>query len=120
FQDILSNLLAGLLLIVRQPFISGDQIEVDDHHGTVEGITIRETSITTFDGRRVLIPNRDVYQGAVVIQTAHPAVRSELTVGCSYDDDLEVVTATALTALRSCPGVLSEPPPEALLCEFGD
>ena len=45
FQDILSNLLAGLLLIFRQPFVSGDQIAVGEHEGTVEEISIRETSI---------------------------------------------------------------------------
>ena len=48
FQDILSNLLAGLLLIFRQPFVSGDQIAVGEHEGTVEEISIRETSIRTF------------------------------------------------------------------------
>lgn len=120
FQDVLSNLLSGLLLITRQPFVAGDQIQVGDHEGAVEGITIRETAITTFQGRRVLIPNRDVYQSAIVIQTAHPAVRTDLTVGCSYGDDLELAASTALHAAQRCDGVLHEPAPEAFFCEFGE
>ena len=120
FQDVLSNLLSGLLLITRQPFVSGDQIQVGDHEGTVEGITIRETSITTFDGRRVLIPNRDVYQNAISIQTAHPSVRTELVVGCSYDDDLDRAAAVAVEVLRGCEAVLDDPAPEALFTGFGE
>ncbi len=120
FQDILSNLLSGLLLIMRQPFVSGDQIEVNDIQGTVEGITIRETAVTTFDGRLVLIPNKDVYQNAISIQTAHDSVRTSLVVGCSYDDDLELAAETALTALGDADGVLDEPAPQAFFTEFGD
>ena len=120
FQDILSNLLSGLLLIVRQPFVAGDQIEVDEIRGTVEGITIRETAVNTFDGRRILLPNRDVYQNAISIQTANEAVRTSVIVGCSYDDDLETVARTALEAMSRCEGVLSEPAAEAFFVEFGD
>lgn len=75
FKDILSNLLSGLLLFLRRRFVAGDQIELGEFQGTVEGITIRETAIITFDGRRVLLPNNDVYQNAISIQTAHDAVR---------------------------------------------
>lgn len=120
FQDIFSNLLAGLLLIIRQPFVSGDQVTVGDHSGTVEEITIRETSIRTFDGHRVLIPNRDVYQGAVDIQTAFPSIRTTLVVGCSYDDDLDEARDVALRAVREVAGVLDEPSPEAFFTELGE
>jgi small-conductance mechanosensitive channel len=61
FQDILQNLLAGVLLLFRQPFRGGDQVQVGEVVGTVEEINIRETVVTTFDGRRVLIPNATVY-----------------------------------------------------------
>lgn len=120
FQDILSNLLSGLLLIMRQPFVAGDQIEVNEIQGTVEGITIRETAINTFDGRRVLVPNKDVYQNAISIQTAHDAVRTSVIVGCSYDDDLALAARTALEAMEATEGVLGEPAPEAFFIEFGE
>ena len=69
FQDSLENTLAGVLLLFRQPFRSGDQIEVDERSGTVEAITIRETRIKTFDGQLVLIPNRDVHKSVIRVQT---------------------------------------------------
>src|SRR6056297_407102 len=77
FQDILENTLSGILLLFRQPFASGDEIAVDDHQGTVEGITIRETRLTTFTGELIVIPNRDVYKSAIIVQTHHRARRSD-------------------------------------------
>ena len=120
FQDILSNLLSGLLLITRQPFVSGDQIRIGDHEGTVKGITIRETEIETFQGRHVQVPNKDVYQNAIVVQTANEAVRTDLVVGCGYDDDLGVACDTAEAALESVEGVCADPRPVARFVEFGD
>lgn len=69
FQDILENTLSGILLLFRQPFRSGDQITVMDRSGTVEGITIRETRLTTYDGELVVIPNRDVYKNVIDVHT---------------------------------------------------
>lgn len=120
FQDILSNLLAGLLLIFRQPFVSGDQIEVGEIQGTVREITIRETQITTFDGRLVLIPNKDVYQNAIEVQTTGEPIRSSLVVGCSYGADLRHAAGVALDALARTEGVVDDPAPEALFTQFGE
>lgn len=120
FQDIFSNLLSGLLLILRQPFVKGDQIEIGEIQGTVRAITIRETEIDTFDGRRVLMPNKDVYQTAISISTARPVIRSEMIVGCSYDDDLALAAATAVEALGRTDGVVADPAPEALFVKFNE
>ena len=120
FQDILSNLLAGLLLIIRQPFESGDQIVVNDHTGTVEGITIRETTLRTFAGERVVIPNKDVYQSAITVNTAFDARRTNVIVGIGYGDDLEQAEDAILSAVRSIDDVADEPAPEAYLVGLGD
>jgi small-conductance mechanosensitive channel len=118
FQDILENLLAGILLLLRQPFAGGDQVRVGEHQGTVERITIRETVITTFDGERTLIPNADVYKSAVLIQTAEPNRRSSFIVGVAYETDLDRARAVAVEALRGIDGIAKDPPPEALLVEL--
>ncbi len=119
FQDILSNLLSGILLIFRQPFTSGDQIEVNGIKGTVEAITIRETQIKTFDGRLVVVPNKDVYTNAIEVQTADDRVRSSLVVGVSYDTDLARARDVALDTLRTIDGVIDDPEPQAYFVEFG-
>ncbi len=118
FKDILENLLAGILLLFRQPFVGGDQIRVADNEGTVERITIRETVLTTFDGERVLIPNADVYKSAVRINTAHPFRRTSFVVGVAYEADLDRAHEEACRALARVDGVLVDPPPEALIVEL--
>ncbi len=118
FQDILENLLAGILLLFRQPFVGGDQIRVGDNEGSVERITIRETVLTTFDGERILIPNADVYKSAVRIHTAHPFRRTSFVVGVAYEADLDLAHSEACRALTHVDGVLVDPPPEALIVEL--
>jgi small conductance mechanosensitive channel len=118
FADILQNTLAGLLLLFRQPFEIGDVIEVGDHKGVVEAITIRETRLKTFDGRRVLIPNQDVYSSSVEVQTAFESIRSSLVVGVDYTSDLEQARQVALDAIREVEGVLEDPAPQALYTEL--
>ncbi|MFN2556274.1 MAG: mechanosensitive ion channel family protein [Nitriliruptorales bacterium] len=119
-QDILSNLVAGILLIFRQPFVSGDQVEIDDHEGSVEGISVRETRLRTFDGRLIIIPNKEVYNNTIKVQTAFEAVRTNVTVGVSYQTNLGQAREIALDTLASVEGVLEEPEPQAYYDEFGD
>lgn len=118
FQDILENTLAGILLLFRQPFQGGDQIEVGGRRGTVEGITIRETRLHLFDGDLLIVPNSDVYKHEILVQTATPRRRWSFVVGVGYDDDLTLARTTAVAAARSVTEVLDEPPPSALLSEL--
>ncbi len=119
FQDILQNLLAGVLLLFRQPFEAGDQIQVLECSGTVERITIRETILRTFDGKRVLIPNADVYQNAIEIQTAFPQRRTSFVVGVAYEADLDEAMSVIVDTLGTVEGVNAEPSPEAVMLELG-
>ncbi len=118
FQDILQNLLAGILLLFRQPFRGGDQIKVGDVTGTVEEINIRETVIITFDGRRILIPNAKVYTDVIHVQTAHETIRSNFVVGIAYEADMAAARSIATEAVGRVDGVRSDPPPEALYVEL--
>ncbi len=119
FQDILENTLAGVLLLFRQPFRSGDQIEVKEQRGTVEAITIRETRIKTFDGELVLVPNRDVYKSVIRVQTAFVLRRVNFVVGIAYENDPGEAIDVILATLGDLEGVAAEPPPEALVCDLG-
>ena len=92
FQDILENTLSGILLLFRQPFRSGDQIQVMDQVGTVEEINIRETRMTTFDGELVVVPNRDVYKNVIVVYTHNQLRRQDFVVGVAFESDTEEAT----------------------------
>jgi small conductance mechanosensitive channel len=118
FKDILQNWLAGLLILLRQPFRQGDQIVVGAHEGTVERIEARATLIRTYDGKRVIIPNSSVYTEAVTVNTAFGKRRSEYDVGIGYGDDVKEACEVIRTALMGLPGVSADPAPEAIPWEL--
>ncbi len=118
FKDILQNWLAGLLLLIRQPFQVGDQIVVNGYEGTVDWIETRATIITTYDKRRVIIPNADVYSSAVTVNTAHPLRRSQYDLGIGYGDRIDTARDRILAALADSPGVESDPKPEVLVWDL--
>jgi small conductance mechanosensitive channel len=69
FQNILQNFLAGLLLLWAEPFRIGDEIKLNNYEGSVEDIQTRATIIKTYDGRRIVIPNADLFTRSVTINT---------------------------------------------------
>lgn len=114
FKDILQNLLSGVLILLRQPFRVGDQIVVNGFEGTVEDIETRATFIKTYDGRRVIIPNAQIYTGTLTVNTAFDLRRSEYDIGIGCNDDWDKAMALMVEAARQCEGVLSDPAPEAI------
>lgn len=118
FRDILENFLAGLLLLIRQPFEVGDQIISGDHEGTVESIETRSTVITTYDGVRVLIPNAEIFTNPVTVNTAHGKRRNEYDVGVEYGSDLGAATEALLQAMNSVDGVASDPAPDVIAVDL--
>ena len=119
FRDILENLLAGMLLLFRAPFRTGDEVDVEGTRGTVVEINLRETVIRSYEGRKVLIPNATVYKNQLVVQTGYDAVRSEGAVGVAYESDVELARSAALRALRGTDGVLERPEPLVLVGDLG-
>jgi len=118
FKDILQNWLAGFLLLVRRPFRIGDEIVVNGYEGQVEWIETRATMIRTYDGRRAIIPNADVFTNAVTVNTAFDPRRSEYDVGIGYGDKIPAARDAILAALREVEGVKHDPAPEVLPWEL--
>lgn len=117
FKDILQNWLAGLLILLRQPFEVNDQIKVDSHEGTVEQIETRATIIKTYDGQRILIPNSYIYTHAVIVKTAYEKRRSQYDISISYDNSINSIEETCERIRGAVAGVAEvedNPPPEAL------
>ena len=114
FRDILQNFLAGILILVTRPFRIGDQIVFDSFEGTVEDIKTRATYIRTYDGRRVVIPNAQLFTESVVVNTAFEWRRSEYEVGIGYGDDVDTARSIILDVLKSTGGVLADPAPDVI------
>jgi small conductance mechanosensitive channel len=119
-QNILENFVAGLLILMRKPFLRGEQIESNDHAGTVEDIDLRVTRLRDFDGELVLIPNADVFTHSIVNLTRLGKRRTRVVVGIDYRDDHDAARQVLLAAVREVPGVLPDPAPEVLVTELGD
>lgn len=120
FRDILQNFLAGILLLLTEPFRINDQIIVSGFEGTVEEIETRATTIRTYDGRRVVIPNSNLFTQSVTVNTAFDRRRLEVDIGIGYGDDIAHAGEVMVRALQGVHGVLDEPPPEALVVGLGD
>lgn len=118
FKDIFQNFLAGMLLLLTEPFRIGDQIVFKDFEGTVENIETRATTIKTYDGRRVVIPNAELFTNSVTVNTAFESRRTEYEVGIGYGDDIEEARRIILDRMRSTDGVLSDPAPDVLVLDL--
>ncbi|WP_412027954.1 mechanosensitive ion channel family protein [Deinococcus yunweiensis] len=120
FKDIFQNLLAGLLLLITRPFRIGDQIVSGEHEGTVEDIQIRATMLRTYDNRRVVIPNSELYTNRVIVNTAYDRRRLAVTVGIGYGDDIARAKRIILDTLAGVEDIRMEPAPAVLVRELAD
>jgi small conductance mechanosensitive channel len=120
FRDIFQNFLAGIILLLTHPFAIGDQISAGGFEGTVEAIETRATTIRTFDGRRVVIPNSTLFAEPLSVNTAFGQRQSEYEVHLKGGQDLERARNRVRDALRNVPEVLSDPAPEVLLSGVAD
>lgn len=104
FRDILQNFLAGILILLTEPFRIGDQIVVGSYEGTVEEIETRATFIRTYDGRRVVIPNSNLFTESVTVNTAFEQRRLQYDIGIGYGDDIGHVRNLILETLGGTAG----------------
>lgn len=120
FRDVLQNYLAGLLLLLTQPFRIGDQIIFKEYEGTVEDIQTRATFVRTYDGRRVVIPNAELFTTSVLVNTAYDNRRLEYDIGVDPAEDLDRVKRVMLDELSRCEMVLPQPRPDVLTYELAE
>lgn len=120
FRDILQNFLAGLLILLTEPFRINDQIIVGSFEGTVEEIETRATTIRTYDGRRVVIPNTNLFTQSVTVNTAFPTRRLQYDIGIGYGDDIARAQKVIVDAIRAVHGIMQQPAPEVLVVGLAD
>ncbi|PSB42203.1 mechanosensitive ion channel protein MscS [Chamaesiphon polymorphus CCALA 037] len=118
FRDILQNFLAGILILLTEPFQIDDQIVFKNFEGTVEQIQTRATTIRTYDGRRIVIPNSELFTNSVIVNTAFDHRRLEYDIGIGYGDDIDTARRLILEAMNEIDGVLASPAADALVVEL--
>ena len=118
-QDVGKNFIAGLLMLIQQPFEIGEFIEVSGYSGSVLEIDLRATKIRTGDGRIVHIPNGEVIVTPITNFSQADSRRVEITTGVAYESHPETVRQTALQAIGGITGLKSDPSPGVWLTNFG-
>ena len=118
-EDILGNVAGGLVILFSHPFSLGDEIEVGGTTGTVREISLTHTKIETPDGQIVLQPNRQLSSSKIINYTTLGRRRVVRTVTASYDAPTDTVKAACMDAVRTVPGVLSDPAPDVYLTSYG-
>lgn len=93
---------------------------VSNYEGTVEDIQARATVIQMYDGRRVVIPNGDLFTNSVTVNTAHPIRRTGCDVGIGYGDDLHTASELIVQAMAGVADVLTDTAPDVRVVEFGE
>jgi small conductance mechanosensitive channel len=115
FKDITENFIASVLLGVRRPFRVGDYITVAGQTGVVRSLNTRATVLVTLEGNHVRIPNNVVYKEILINSTASVSYRSGFDVVIPYEASTAAAVEAMSGALREVEGILTDPPPRALV-----
>lgn len=119
-QDSLQNFAAGVMMIVFRPFKLGDFIEAGGVVGVVEQISIFSITMKTGDNREIIVPNGQIYSGAITNYSAKETRRIDLVFGIGYDDDMLAAKALMENILQEHELVLDEPAPAVAVAELAD
>jgi potassium efflux system protein len=120
-QNLINNFISGLLLLIERKIRVGDLVQVDGFTGRVTDLGSRCSSIRTFDGMEVLVPNSHLLERNVTNWTmSDPQHRFDFTVGVAYGSPLEKVMAVFQQAMDEQPELLKDPPPVVFFENFGE
>lgn len=120
-QEIFANLVSGIILLFERPIRVGDTVTIGDISGKVSRIQMRATTITDWDQKELVVPNKTFITNQLVNWTLSDSVtRVVITIGIAYGSDIEQAHKIMLETVQATPLVLAEPKPYVYLLNFGD
>ncbi len=119
-QQTIGNVIGGILMMFSRPFSIGDWIEVDGNSGTVKDIKMIHTTIETFDGEEISIPNNAISSSTINNLSKRGKLRVKETIGIDYDSDPAKAKEIAEEEMKEHPDTAHEPEPRAYVNELAD
>ncbi len=120
-QEIFANLVSGIIILFERPIRMGDLVTVGDLTGNVTKMQMRATTITDFDRRELIVPNKKFITDNVINWTlSDPISRVVLPVGVAYGSNIKQVESILMRIARDCSYVMEEPGPTTLFKGFAD
>ena len=119
-QGSLANFAAGVLIVMFRPYRVGDFVEAAGISGTVVQVQILTTVLKTGDNKQIVVPNGQIMGSIITNYSAHDTRRVELTVGVSYDDDIDKVRSTLQDLIDADERVFKDPAPLIAVSELAD
>jgi small-conductance mechanosensitive channel len=119
-QNVVNNFVSGLILMFERPIQPGDVVEVSGTSGKVREIGMRATTLTTFEGADVVVPNGMLLNEKLINWTLSDMDRRiDVNVGVAYGSDPRRVVELLMEVTKATPGVAAEPEPAILFTGFG-
>ena len=120
-QEIFANFISGLIILFERPIRIGDTVTIGDTVGTVTRIRIRATTVTDWDRKELIVPNKEFITGRLINWTLSDKVlRIIIRVGIAYGSDTKLAEEVLYKTAREHPFVLDDPAPVVLFKEFGN
>ncbi len=120
-QEIFANFVSGLIILFERPVRVGDVVTVADVTGVISRIRMRATTITNWDRKEYIVPNKEFITGRLLNWTLSDQVnRLVVNVGIAYGSDTELATRLLVEVAEEHPRILAEPEPRVTFEEFGD
>ncbi len=112
-QDSIANVANGLVMIGTRPFKVGDYVKIGDEEGTIEELRLMNTILCTVDNRRLILPNKMVFNSRILNYNSNMFRRLDLQFSVDYDTDVDTALTVIRKSLKSCQNVLDSPAPQA-------
>jgi small-conductance mechanosensitive channel len=120
-QNIISNFISGIIILIERPISIGDRVEVGGVAGQIGKISLRSTVVITNDNISIIVPNSSFISETVINWShADPKARFRIPIGVAYGTDVDKLTEVLLAVAKADPNVLDDPEPKVFFDGYGD